>query len=63
MFLTEVSSEPIIDLGINNLNSKDIWEDIKDTLRLKDNNIDLLKDINNTQLKDIKVLCKGNLIK
>ena len=56
----EVSSEPIIDLDINNLNSKGIWEDTKDTLLLKDNNIDLLRDINNFQHKDIKV--KGNLI-
>jgi len=55
----EVSSEPIIDLDINNLNFKGIWEDTKDTLQLKDNNIDLLRDINNSQLKDIKV--KGNI--
>ena len=47
--------ETIIDSGINNLNSKDTWEDTKDTQWLKDNNIDLHRDINNTQLKDFKL--------
>ena len=54
----------IIDSGINNLNYKDTWEDTKDTKVtqwLNVNNIDQLRDINNTQLKDFRDL-KLNLI-